>query len=98
MDLTPEELEKFDRKMRSYITALLLGEETEMGTIAKEIMEHKDHPAYTVMLLSSYGAMTGYLLAYINELQGEETMESLFMLWSEISQEIEMETIFGNEI
>jgi hypothetical protein len=95
MDLTPEKLQEFDRKMRSYITAILLGDEQEMGEIAKSIMEYKDHPAYTVMLLSSYGAIAAYLLSLMAD---SENVEEIFNIWSEISQEIELEAIFGNEI
>lgn len=95
MEITPKELEEFDRKLRSYITAMLLDDDEEMGNIAKSLMEYSQHPAYSLMMLSSYGAMTCYLLACMTE---EETLPAIFATWSEISQEIELEAILGKEI
>jgi hypothetical protein len=95
MDITPEELQEFDRKIRSYITAMLLQDDEEMGQIAKDIMEYSEHPAYSLMMLSSYGAMVCYLLALMTE---EETLPAVFATWSEISQEIEIEAILGPEV
>ena len=95
MEITPEELQEFDRKIRSYITAMLLQDDQEMGQIAKDVMEYSHHPAYSVMMLSSYGAMVCYLLSLMTE---EETLPAVFATWSEISQAIELEAILGREI
>lgn len=89
------DIEQFDRMMRSYITAMLLSEEQEMENIAINIIETSNNAEYALLMLSSYGAMTCYLLSL---LANSTKLEEIFAVWSGISQEIEMETILGPEI
>lgn len=88
-------VDEFDRKMRSYITAMLLQDEADVTEILGDIEEMRDHPLFVIMMMSSYGALAAHLMSLMVE---EPTYEKVFEVWSHVSQNIEMESILGPEI
>jgi hypothetical protein len=95
MEIDNDFMDAFDRVMRSYVTAMLLEDDEDMVRIVKAVNEYKNHPAFVIMMLASYGAMTAHLMSLFLE---EPTNEGVFEIWSEISQSIEMEAILGDEL
>lgn len=87
-----EEIDFMDRKIRSYITAMLLNEDDEMGDILRELDSYKDNPAYTMHLMTTIATLTGFLLSGF--LQTDDPGE-LFAVWVDISADIEMSLLFG---
>ena len=95
MEISQEVFDAFDRKLRSYITAMLLQDEKDMVSIIKQLEPYKNDEGFIVMMLASYGAMTAHLMSLMID---EPTNESVFDLWTEISSTIELEAILGDEL
>ena len=93
MELSQELLDEFDRNMRSYVTAILLNNEDDLTDVLSYLEGMKEHPAFCVMAMASYGAMIVYLLAQMSE-TGEP--DEVFAIWSTISQQIEVDSILGS--
>lgn len=84
---------EFDRTMRSYITAMLLEDNEEQLAILDKLDSWKSHPLFTVFMMMTFQAMTGFLLATMAD---SSDLEEVFALWTQVSGEIEMNEILGD--
>ena len=93
-DGLPEEFEalydKIDREMRSYITAVILGEEDNKQGIHDRLVAL--HPRSDVMaiILGVWFNMTRYLMV---EHSGAKNLNELLDVWVEFSRDIEFDIL-----
>ena len=80
------EIAFFDRLVRSYISSALDDDMFSMGDILAELDSHKDNPLFTVHLMTTFIAVTDFLLNHMVMDEEEEPLD----VWNEMSLEIEM--------
>lgn len=81
-----EEIQFFDRLVRSYISAQLDDDFYGANEILAQIDSFKDNPFYTVHILTTMTAVTDFLLNHMVMDDDEEPLD----IWNEMSLEIEM--------
>lgn len=82
---------KVDRLLRSYVTAMTIGDVEQLTQVEGELMDYQSHPSFVNMVTSTIGPLVAYTIQWLAEVDVDE----VFPLWSKISQDIEMELILG---
>ncbi len=80
-----------DRALRTYVTGVLLNDEEIEEEALTTLYEYQDHPDFIPAIAATIGSLTPYVMQHITE----EDITGLTVLWSQISQAIELEILTG---
>ena len=80
-----------DRALRTYVTGVLLNDEEIEEEALTTLYEYQDHPDFVPIIAATIGSLTPYVMEHITE----KDINGLTVLWSQISQAIELEILTG---
>lgn len=90
-----EDIGWYDRKIRSFETAVLMEDDEGAAEIIAELQQHRDDPNLVVGFLAAYSGIVNYLMANLAtklEHDGSDK-EVLFNMWAYFMREIELESL-----
>lgn len=82
-----------DRAMRSFVSGRLLDDEEIQADAIEEMFEYYDDLDFPLAVLNCIGSLIPYIIQYISDTDDTGTI----ILWSELSQQIELEVLLGDD-